>query len=66
MYCIKSFPSGSDGRESTGSAGDLGFRKIPWGREWQPCPVFLPGEFHGKRILAGCSPWNHKDLDTIE
>ena len=21
--------------------------KIPWGREWQPIPVFLPGEFHG-------------------
>ena len=20
--------------------------KIPWGREWQPIPVFLPGEFH--------------------
>ena len=22
-------------------------RKIPWRREWQPTPVFLPGEFHG-------------------
>ena len=21
--------------------------KIPWRREWQPTPVFLPGEFHG-------------------
>ena len=20
--------------------------KIPWTREWQPTPVFLPGEFH--------------------
>ena len=20
-------------------------------------PVFLPGEFHGQRSLAGCSPW---------
>ena len=20
--------------------------KIPWRREWQPAPVFLPGEFH--------------------
>ena len=19
----------------------------PWRREWQPTPVFLPGEFHG-------------------
>ena len=22
--------------------------KIPWKREWQPAPVFLPGEFHGE------------------
>ena len=25
---------------------------IPWRREWQPNPVFLPGEFHGQRSLA--------------
>ena len=31
-------------------------RKIPWRREWQPTPVFLPAEFHGKRRLAGYSP----------
>ena len=24
-------------------------RKIPWGRAWQPTPVFLPGESHGQR-----------------
>ena len=23
--------------------------KIPWRREWQPTPIFLPGEFHGQR-----------------
>ena len=23
--------------------------KIPWRREWQPTPVFLPREFHGQR-----------------
>ena len=27
-----------------------------WRREWQPTPVFLPGEFHGQRSLAGYSP----------
>ena len=27
---------------------------------WQPTPVFLPGEFHGQRSLAGYSPWGHK------
>ena len=29
---------------------------IPWRRKWQPTPVFLPGEFHGRRSLAGYSP----------
>ena len=28
-------------------------RKIPWRREWQPTPVFLPGDFHGQRSLVG-------------
>ena len=27
--------------------------KIPWRRAWQPVPVFLPGESHGLRSLAG-------------
>ena len=32
-------------------------RKIPWRRKWQPTPVFLSGESHGLRSLAGYSPW---------
>ena len=31
--------------------------KIPWRRKWQPTLVFLPGESHGQRSLAGYSPW---------
>ena len=31
-------------------------RKIPWRRAWQPTPIFLPGEPHGHRSLAGFSP----------
>ena len=31
--------------------------RIPWRREWLPTPVFLPGELHGQRSLAGYSPW---------
>ena len=23
-------------------------RKLPWGRKWQPAPVFLPGNSHGE------------------
>ena len=26
--------------------------QIPWSRKWQPSPVFLPGESHGKRSLG--------------
>ena len=26
-------------------------------KEWQPTPVFLPGESHGKRSLVGYSSW---------
>ena len=31
--------------------------KMPWRRAWQPTPVFLPGESHRQRSLAGYSPW---------
>jgi len=45
------FPGGSDSKESTCNEARLGFdpsvRMIPWRREWQPTPVFLPGEFRG-------------------
>ena len=32
----------------------------------QPVPVFLPGESHGQRSLAGYGPWGHKELDATE
>ena len=35
-------------------------------REWQPTPVFLPGEFHGQRSLVGYSPWGCTELDTTD
>ena len=41
-------------------------RKIPWRREWQPTPVFLPGECHGQRNLACYTPWGHKESDMTE
>ena len=40
--------------------------KISWRRAWQPTPVFLPGEFHGKRSVVGCSPWGHKESDMTD
>ena len=41
------------------NAGDIKRRRFnPWGGTipWQPIPVFLPGESHGQRSLAGYSP----------
>ena len=40
--------------------------KIPWSRKWQCSLVFLPGESHGQRSLAGCCPWSWKESDTTE
>ena len=40
---------------NAGEAGDVGL--IPWRKQWQPTPVFLPGEFHGQKSLADYSPW---------
>ena len=45
---------------------DLWVRKIPWRMEWQPTLLFLPGEVHGQRSLASCSPWGHKESDPTE
>ena len=59
-------------KNQTANAGDMRHRfypwveKILWKREWQPTPVFLPGESHGQRSLTGNSPWGHKELDTTE
>jgi len=52
------------------NAGDLGLIR-EWGRslgkrEWLPTLVFLPGESHGQRSLAGYSPWGRKESDMTE
>ena len=64
------FPSGSDAKESARNVGVPGFNpwvgKMPWRREWQLSPVFLPGKFHGQRNLVSYSPWSCKELDMTE
>ena len=56
----RAFPSGLDDKKNLPAMQKTGFNpwagKIVWRREWQPTPVFLPGEFHGQRSLAGYSP----------
>ena len=53
------FRGGSDGKGSACGARDSGSiprsGRSPWRRAWQPIPVFLSGEFHGERNLAGYS-----------
>ena len=39
---------------------------ILWRRQWHPTPVLLPGEFHGRRGLVGCSPWGREESDMTE
>jgi hypothetical protein len=58
LYLNKSFLGDSDGEESAWKAGDLD--SIPrlgrFSGEENGNPVFLPGESHGQRNLAGNSP----------
>ena len=54
------------GKETTCKFRRHGFScwvgKIPWRREWQPTPVFLPGKSHEQRSLANYSPWGCKTV----
>ena len=55
---------------NVGDVRDMGLSpgsgRFPWKRAWQPTPVFLPGESHGQRSLAGYSSCGYKELDTTE
>ena len=61
---ILGLPGSSNDKESTCQCrrhrSNPWVRKIPWRRKWQPTPVFLPGESHGQRSLAGYSPCGHR------
>ena len=64
------FPGGSDDKrvclQCRRPRLDPWVGKIPWRRERQPTPLFLPGESLGQRSLAGYSPWCRKESDTNE
>ena len=56
---VKSLPATQETQTSC-----LG-QEDPLEKDWLPTPVFLPGEFHGHRSLAGYSSWvakSHKQL----
>ena len=60
------FSGGTNGKELTCQCRRHDMRvlslvgKIPWRREWQLTPIFLPGKVHGHRSLACYSPWSCK------
>ena len=58
------------GKESACNAGDPGSAPKLGGSPGEEngylYPVFLPGESHGQRSLAGYGSWGHKDSDTTE
>ena len=64
------FPGGSDSKESTCNAGDLGL--IPGmgrylgGGHSNPLQYSYLENPHGQRSLASYSPWGHKESDMIE
>ena len=67
------FPGGASGKEPACQCRrykrcrfDPWVGKIPWKRKWQPTLVFLPGESHGLRSLAGYSPQGRKESDTTK
>ena len=37
-----------------------------WRRKWQPTPVFLPRESHGRKSLVGYSPRGRKELHMTQ
>ena len=70
MLILLGFPGCSVDKETICNAGDPssipGSGRFRWRRAWQPTPVFMPGESHGQRSLAGYSAMGCTDLDTTE
>ena len=68
MYAVRIVlknPSGNAGNvREVGSIPGLG--RSPGGGHGNPLQHFLPGESHGQRSLAGCSPRGHKESDMIK
>ena len=63
------FPGGLDGKESdcnAGGPGSIPGLGDPLQEGMATHPVFLPGEFHGRKSLVGYGPRGSKESDTTE
>ena len=56
---VKNLPAKAGDVDLTPESG-----RSPGEGNGNPTPVFLPGESHGWRSLAGYSPWGHKESDS--
>ena len=73
LYIYITFPGGTSGKEPAGQCmldfiyvGLIpGLGRSPGRGNGNP-PIFLPGESHGQRNLAGCSPQGCTELDMAE
>ena len=63
MLVVKTPPANAGDIRDTGSIPGSG-RYLEEGMETHS--VFLPGESHGQRSLAGYSPWGRRELDVTE
>ena len=67
---IMGFPGGSDSKEFTCNAGDLGsiprLGRSPRGGHGNPLQYSCLENPQRQRSLAGYSPWGHKELDMTE
>ena len=68
--CLPRWLSGNESACRSGRCKRHGFTpwvgKIPWRRNWQTTPVFLPGKPQGHQSLAGYSLWGCKESNTTE
>ena len=64
------FPGGSDSKESTCNAGDLGsipgLGRSPGEGYGNPLECSCLENPHGQKSLVGYSPWDRKKSETIE
>ena len=70
LASVMGFPGGSDNKESTCNARDLGsilgLGRSPGRGHGNPLQYSCLGNLHGQRSLAGYSPPGHKESDTTE
>ena len=69
--CIKTFNTRFISLNQDRNLVELNMIKVDttndaWRREWQATPIFLPGESHGQRSLAGYNPQGCKESDVTE